>query len=155
MNDELRSEIEEMISEAIDGLRGELEEIARNAAEEAAEDAAESAAEDALEAVLEDAVADAVEEYLDFHERRLPDGTVIEPRKDLMILSPDKTRLIRCRGSVEVRRWSDQGEYALMIFTGASTGSCDYIHFSNRDEAVAALNKVKDSIEAGAKTVEL
>ena len=158
MNDELRSEIEEMISEAIAGLRGELEDIAKKVAAEVAEDVAqdeaESAAEDALDNAIEDAVADAIEDYLETHERRLPDGTVVEPKKETMILSPDKKKLIRCRGRVEVYRWGHQGEEGqLLIYTGAS--NTDNIYFPTYDEAVAAFNKVKDGIESGAKTVEL
>ena len=161
MNEELRAEIEEMIAEAIAGLRGELEEIAKSAAreiaEEVAEDEAQSAAEDAVENAfddrIEDAVADAVEAYLESHERRLPDGTVVEPRKETMILSPDKTNLIKCRGSVKVFRWGHRGEGQLMIYTGAS--NTDNIYFATYDEAVAAFNKVKEGIEAGVSVVEL
>lgn len=123
---------------------------------DAVSDAAENVLNDLLEDRLDDAVYDAVLQALPEilgdslarFEFRLKDGTIVRPREQMKVLSPDKSKLLCCYGGLRVDGKS------LMIQTRLSCWEwiADY---SDREAAIAALNRVRLAMEAGEKLLEL
>lgn len=116
--------------------------------------------EDAVESAVEDQVADAVvnavqdtlpevmgECFADF-EFVLPNGTIVRPRQYMRLLSPDKTKLLLCYGGLRVDGCS------LMVQTRVSSWEAIAV-YASREEAVEALLKVKDAMDAHLETLDM
>ncbi len=116
--------------------------------------------EDAVESAMEDQITDAVtcalqdvlpevlgESFADF-EFVLPNGTIVRPRQYMKLLSPDKTKLLLCYGGLRV-----DGE-TLMVQTRVSSWEAIAV-YASREEAVEALVKVKDAMDAHQEMLEL
>lgn len=132
MDDEIRDEMQEMLDDAIADLTDELI------------DRMEEVFNDSIGEILQDAL----EEFFSSHAMQLKDGTVLQPRKKTKVLSPKKDKLLYCYGGLRVDGTS------LVIQTRISCW--EYIAaYSTKEEAVAALMKVKAAMEMGEELVEL
>ena len=130
--DELRGMIEDALADAVDELRGEMGEIV----------------EEAVNDCLSEIVSEAVEDFFSSHSFKMPDGTVLQPKERLMVLSPDKRKLLSCYGGLKV-----DGK-TLVIQTRISCWEA-LCYYSTAEEAEAALLKIKDATRSGEKYLEL
>lgn len=112
--------------------------------------------EDVLADQIDNAVANAVhdvlpetlnESFSDF-EFVLGDGTVVKPKQHMKLLSPDKSKLLLCYGGLRV-----DGS-TLIVQTRISCWE-SIAYYNNREEAVEALLKVKNAMEANLPIFEL
>lgn len=116
--------------------------------------------EDAVESAVEDQVADAVinavqdtlpevmgECFADF-EFVLPNGTIVRPRQYMKLFSPDKTKLLLCYGGLKVDGTT------LLVQTRVSSWEAIAV-YPSREEAVEALVRVKDAMDAHLEILEL
>lgn len=124
--------------------------------EDAVTGAAENVVNDLLEERLDDAVFDAVQqvlpevlgESLAKLEFQLKDGTIVRPREQTKVLSPDKAKLLICYGGLRVD--------GTCLFVQTRLTCWEMIAaYPDREAAVAALNRVRLAMEAGEKLVEL
>lgn len=97
---------------------------------------------------LHDALPEALSESLTDFEAVLPNGTIVRPRQHMKLLSPDKTKLLLCYDGLRVDGCT------LMVQTRISSWETIAV-YPNREEAVAALLKVKNAMDAGASSYEL
>lgn len=116
------------------------------------EDAVEAAVADQIEEAVTCALQDVLPETLgecfaDF-EFVLPNGTVVRPRQYMKVLSPDKTKLLLCYGGLRVDGQS------LTVQTRISSWETIAV-YPSREEAVAALVRVKDAMDAHLEMLEL
>lgn len=124
--------------------------------ENAVTNAAETVVNDLLEDRLDEAVFDAVQhalpeilgESLARFEFQLKDGTVVRPREQTKVLSPEKDKLLCCYGGLRV-----DGK-CLLVQTRLTCWEM-IAAYPDREAAVAALNRVRLAMEAGEKLVEL
>lgn len=130
----------------------ELEERIENAVTTAAEEVVNDLLEDRLEEAVFDAVQQALPEILGEclagFEFQLKDGTIVRPRQQTRVLSPDKAKLLLCYGGLRV-----DGK-CLMIQTRLSCWEM-IAAYPDREAAIAALERVRLAMEAGEKLVEL
>lgn len=116
------------------------------------EDVLEDAIEDVLVDQVENAVFSAVEEAISQNLSRcelvLRDGTVIRPKPQMKLLSPDKTKMLLCYGGLRVDKT------ALHVQTGPSCWE-DIAVYPDPETAVAALIRVKEAMSAGVELFEL
>lgn len=124
--------------------------------ENAVTNVAETVVNDLLEDRLDEAVFDAVQhalpeilgESLAHFEFQLKDGTIVRPREQTKVLSPEKDKLLCCYGGLRV-----DGE-CLLVQTRLTCWEM-IAAYPDREAAVAALNRVRSAMEAGEKLVEL
>ena len=130
----------------------ELEERIENAVTTAAEEVVNDLLEDRLEEAVFDAVQQALPEILGEclagFEFQLKDGTIVRPRQQTRVLSPDKAKLLLCYGGLRV-----DGK-CLMIQTRLTCWEM-IADYHDREAAIAALERVRLAMEAGAKLVKL
>lgn len=110
-------------------------------------DALECAVNDNLENIIHNALPEALQECFGNFEFTLKDGTVVRPRQHMMLLSPDKTQYISCYGGLRIHNAT------LMVQTQIC--SWDAIQFGSKEEAVEALLKVKNAMDANLPAFEL
>lgn len=114
-----------------------------------------------LEEMLEDAVADQIEtcavqdvfdealhSSLSRFEFVLDNGTVVRPRQLMKVISPDKSKMLLCYGGLRVDGSS------LQVQTAACSWA-EITYYRTREEAIEALQKVKDAMMADAPICEL
>lgn len=116
------------------------------------EDAVEGAVADQIEEAVMCAVQDTLPEvmgecFADF-EFLLPNGTIVRPRQYMKLLSPDKSKLLLCYGGLRVDGRS------LMVQTRVSSWETIAV-YPSREEAVEALVKVKNAMDAHLDMLEL
>ena len=116
------------------------------------EDAVESAVEDQVSGAIIDAVQESLPEvmgecFADF-EFVLPNGTIVKPRQYMKLLSPDKTKLLLCYGGLKVDGTT------LLVQTRVSSWEAIAV-YESREEAVEALLKVKNAMDAHLETLEM
>lgn len=134
------------MSEAFD-MDAMLDEMAARI-EDAVENAVEEQVTDAVTCALQDALPETLgESFADF-EFVLPNGTVVRPRQYMRLLSPDKTKLLLCYGGLRVDGCS------LMVQTRVSSWEAIAV-YASREEAVEALLKVKNAMDAHLETLEM
>ena len=108
--------------------------------------------EDRLREMIEDAVTgavqDCIEDVISRLEFVLPDGTLVKRGQPTYVLSPDKSKMLCCRGGLRV------DGTCLMIQDGVTCWR-DIAVYSNREEAVQALDKVKNAMLAHMEIIEL
>ena len=112
------------------------------------EDILEGMLVDQVEGAVTCAVSESVNASLSGFEFVLKDGTVVRPRQSLRLLSPDKTKLLPCYGGLRVDGTS------LIVQTGPMSWECIACYVS-KEEAVSALEKVKNAIFSDAVILEL
>lgn len=112
--------------------------------------------EDLLVDQIGDAVAGAVHEafpevlnesFSDF-EFVLTDGTIVRPKQHMKLLSPDKSKLLLCYGGLRV-----DGN-TLVVQTRISCWE-NIAYYNSSEEAIEALIKVKNAMEADLSVYEL
>ena len=112
----------------------------------------ESIVEDQVEGAviqaLHDALPEALSESLTEFEFVLPDGTLVRPRQHMKLLSPDKSKLLLCYGGLRVDGCS------LTVQTRISCWETIAV-YQSKEDAVAALSKVKTAMDAGVASYEL
>ena len=128
------------MDELIDELSERLEEML--------EDAVADQIEDAVANAVQDVFDEALHSSLSRFEFVLENGTVVRPRQLMRVVSPDKSRMLLCYGGLRVDGKS------LQVQTGATVWS-EISYFETREEAIEALQKVKDAMMADAPICEL
>lgn len=136
-----------MNKEEMDELRGIIEDALENTKDELLDQMDESIQE-AVNDSLSEIVTEALETYFSTHSFAFPDGTVIQRKEYLKVLSPDKTKLLPCYGGLKV-----DGK-TLVIQTRISSWQA-LCWFKTEEEAVAALLKIKDAMQGGKTYLEL
>jgi len=136
MDDGIRDELQGMIEDALEDMVDELRDEIAECVEEAVNDN------------ISEIITEALEAFFSSHTFALPDGTKIQPKERLKVLSPDKRKLLPCYGGLKV-----DGK-TLVIQTKISSwqGLCWY---DTEEEAVAALLKIKDAMQSGENYLEL
>ena len=128
------------MDELIDELSERLEEML--------EDAVADQIEDAVANAVQDVFDEALHSSLSRFEFVLENGTVVRPRQLMKVVSPDKSRMLLCYGGLRVDGKS------LQVQTGATVWS-EIAYFDTREEAIEALQKVKDAMMDDAPICEL
>ena len=116
--------------------------------EDTVENAVEEQVADAVTCALQDALPEALEECLADFEFVLPNGAIVRPRQHMKLLSPDKTKLLLCYGGLRVDGSS------LTVPTRVSSWETIAV-YPSREEAVEALVKVKNAMDAHLEMLEL
>lgn len=127
---------EAMLDEVSGNLEGMLEEIITDRIESA------------VICSLQDALSEALSEGLSHLELVLADGTPIRPREHMRLLSPDKSKQLFCCGGLCVDSCS------LTVQTRISCWET-IAEYQSKEDAVAALLKVRNAMDAGLPTFEL
>ncbi len=136
MSENEKINIDELVDEMEDRLR------------EMIEDAVSEALDDQLESVVTCAVQDAIEDALGHFEFVLPDGTQVKSEQYTYVLSPDKSKLLCCRGGLRV------DGTCLMVQAGTTCWR-DIACYPSREKAIQALEKVKNAMLAHMEIIEL
>ena len=87
------------------------------------------------------------ESFSDF-EFVLTDGTIVKPRQRMKVFSPDKSKLLLCYGGLRVDGSS------LMVQTRISSWE-NIANYQSKEEAIEALKKVKNAMDANLDIYEL
>ncbi len=112
------------------------------------EDVLEEKVENAVICAVQDTLSEALAESLSHFELACPDGSVLRPRQQMKVLSPDKSKLLLCYGGLRVDGTS------LLVQTRISCWD-RIASYQTREEAVAALAKVRKAMEDGLTVFEL
>ena len=136
MDDERMDDLQGMIEDALENMKDELLDEMNESIQEAVND------------TLSEIVTEALEAYFASHAFTMADGTAIQPKECLKVLSPDKRKLLPCYGGVKV-----DGK-TLMIQTRISCWE-SLCWYATEEEAAAALLKIKDAMQSGEKYLEL
>ena len=131
----------------MDELSSHLEDMIENAVADHVESAVASAIEDTLPNALEDILSEALNETLSNFEFVLHDGTIVRQRPRMKLLYPDKSRLMPCYGGLYINGT------CLMVQTASS--SWDGIAFPTKEDALAALDKIKNAMNDEVTLLEL
>lgn len=105
--------------------------------------------EEFIECTVASSVRNAVRNILADMECILPDGTHIN---SLRLTSPDKTRVLLCYGGLRVEDTSQfSGQHypdgwGLVVQTGMDNWDMLYV-YPTKDEAIAALERVKNALD--------
>lgn len=124
----------------IDKLSPRLEEII--------EDALVDQVDSAVTCAVQNAFPEALSESFSDFEFVLTDGTIVRPRQHMKLFSPDKSKLVICYGGLRV-----DGS-ALMVQTRISCWE-NIAYYQSREEAIEALSKVKNAMDANLSVFEL
>lgn len=116
--------------------------------EDRIEDMVEEQVEDAIEDEIQNHLQEMIGEALSDMEITLANGTVIRPPKRMLLLNPDKTKMLLCYGGLRVDGCT------LMVHTRISCWESIYV-YPTREEAIDALVKVKNAMISGAEIFEL
>ncbi|MBQ8288384.1 MAG: hypothetical protein IJX76_06390 [Clostridia bacterium] len=136
MSENEKIDVDELVDEMEDRLR------------EMIEDAVSEALDDQMEDVVTCAVQDAIEDALSRLEFVLSDGTQVRSKQPTYVLSPDKSKLLCCRGGLRV------DGTCLMVQAGVSCWR-DIACYPSREEAIQAMEKVKNAMLAHKEIIEL
>lgn len=128
------------MDELVDELTSRVGEAVESAVGEQIDDAVANAVQDALPEALEECLAD--------FEFVLTNGTIVRPRKHMKLLAPDKSKLLLCYGGLRVDGMS------LVVQTRVSSWEV-IAAYPSREEAIAALEKVKNAMDAHVEMLEL
>lgn len=151
MDEELREEMAEIIEDALEDKLQDLKEELRFSLEETAQETINDSISEFFE--------EGIDSFLSDHQFVLKDGTIIQAKQKTKVLSPDKTVLLSCYGGLRVQdasKWNGNGEqgWALSVQTRISCWDVIYV-YEDKNEAIEALEKVKDAMEQGLSLVEL
>ena len=107
--------------------------------EDMLEDVLADQLEDAVTCAVQDVFEEALSASLSSFEFVLKDGTVVRPRPQLKLLSPDKTKMLLCYGGLRVDGSS------LIVQTRATCWE-SIAYYKTKEEAVEALKRVKNAM---------
>ncbi|MCH5286999.1 MAG: hypothetical protein J1E43_06235 [Christensenellaceae bacterium] len=125
-----------MLDEVSGNLEGMLEELITDRIESA------------VTCSLQDDLPEALSEGLLHFELVLADGTHIRPREHMRLLSPDKSKQLLCCGDLGVDGCSQTVQTRISCWETIA-------EYQSKEDAVAALLKVKNAMDAGLPTFEL
>ena len=128
------------MDELIDALSERLEELL--------EDAVADQIEDAVTCAVQDVFDEALHSSLSRFEFVLDNGTVVRPSQLMKVISPDKSKMLLCYGGLRVDGCSLQVQTSAMCWS-------EITYYRTREEAIEALQKVKDAMMADAPICEL
>lgn len=146
-------EFKEINKDMLDDLKDDLSDSIRDAIEDAISDMKDDLT-DEIEDMIEDTISNYFPEILanclSDMEFCMKDGTVVRPaqRKKIWLLSPDKSKMMECRGGLKVDGCT------LIIKTGVNSWR-DIAVYDSREMAIEALQRVKDAILSGVEILEL
>ena len=132
------------VDEILDGMEDRLREMIEDSVTVALEDAVEYAVQDAVTG----AINNAVDEIVSRLEFALQDGAFAGRRRYTYVLSRGKSKMLCCRGGLRV------DGTCLMIQEGLTRWS-DIARYSTREEALEALDKVKNAMLEHKEIIEL
>ena len=132
------------VDEILDGMEDRLREMIEDSVTVALEDAVECAVQDAVTG----AINNAVDEIVSRLEFALQDGAFAGRRRYTYVLSRGKSKMLCCRGGLRV------DGTCLMIQEGLTRWS-DIARYSTREEALEALDKVKNAMLEHKEIIEL
>ena len=132
------------MDELIDALSERLSEQL----EEMLEDAVADQIEDAVTCAVQDVFDEALHSSLSRFEFVLDNGTVVRPSQLMKVISPDKSKMLLCYGGLRVDGCSLQVQTSAMCWS-------EITYYRTREEAIEALQKVKDAMMADAPICEL
>ena len=145
-------DLEEISAAIADKIEDTVQTAVENAIADTVQDAVENAIGDAADDIMEDAIFNAVQESLcealSDMEFVLKNGTVARPRSRMKVMAPDKSKLVYCYGGLRV-----DGS-TLMVQTRISCWD-SIAYYADREEAIAALLRVKEAMESGTEIFEL
>lgn len=147
MLDELSGHIENMLDEWSGHVENMLDELS-GCIEDTMEDALADQVEDAVMNALHDVLPEVLSESFSNYEFVLKDGTTIRPKQYMKLLSPDKSTMVLCYGGLRVV------DSSLWVQTRISSWEA-IAHYQSRGEAIEALAKVKNAMEANLPVFEL
>ncbi len=136
------------MDEWMDGLEDRVEEAVQSAAENVLNDLLEERLDDAVYDAVQQALPEILGESLAKLELQLKDGTIVRPREQTKVLSPEKDKLLCCYGGLRV-------DGTCLIVQTRLTCWEIIAAYPDREAAVAALNRVRLAMEAGEKLLEL
>ena len=132
----------------LDCIMDELSSRLEDMIEDALVDQVDSAVTCAVQEAMPEAISEALNEVFSNFEFILKDGTIVRPKQNMKVVSPDKSKLLICYGGLRVDGSS------LMVQTRIS--SWDNIAFyQSREDAIEALTRVKNAMESGVSVFEL
>lgn len=136
------------ISNIAEEFINKIETILEDKIEDIIEEALQNQIDSAVACAVNEALSEALNEGLSDFEFVLTDGTIVKPKQYMKLLSSDKSKLVLCYGGLRV-----DGS-TLMVQTRIS--SWDSIgYYQNREDAIEALLKVKNAMDAGETIFEL
>ena len=144
--DELSSHLEDMIENAV---ADHVESAVASAIEDTLPNALEDVLSDALTLpnALEDILSDALNETLSNFEFVLPNGTVVRQRPRMKLLYPDKSKLMPCYGGLYI--------HGTCLMVQITPSFWDGIDFPTKEDALAALDKIKNAMNDEVTLLEL
>lgn len=131
----------------MDALIDELSDRLESMIEDAVSDQVEDAVTSAIEDNLPDALEEALNDWFSNLEFVLKDGTIVRQRPRMSLLYPDKSRLMPCYGGLYVT--------GTRLMVQIASCSWDGIAFPTKEDALAALEKIKNAINDGVTLLEL
>ena len=132
------------MDELIDALSERLSEQL----EEMLEDAVADQIEDAVTCAVQDVFDEALHSSLSRFEFVLDNGTVVRPSQLMKVISPDKSKMLLCYGGLRVDGCSLQVQTSAMCWS-------EITYYRTREEAIEALQKIKDAMMTDAPICEL
>ena len=136
-----------MMEEKSFDLDGILDELSSRL-EDMIQDILVDQVEDAVTCAVQDVFDEALHLSLSRFEFVLNNGTIVRPREQMKVLSPDKTKLLCCHGGLRVDGSS--------LIVQTSTTCWEFIaYYDTKEEAVEALKKVKDAMSKNVSLLEL
>ncbi len=124
----------------MDELSVRLEDVIEEVLVEQIDNAVTRAVQDAFPEALSESFSDFV--FI------LKDGTIARPRQRMKLFSPDKSKLLLCYGGLRIDGSS------LMVQTRISSWE-SIAYYNSKEEAVEALIKVKNAMDANLSIFEL
>lgn len=140
MEENKNFDMDELIDALSERLSEQLEEMMENAVADQIEDAVTCAVQNVFDEALHNS--------LSRFEFVLENGTVVRPRQLMRVVSPDKTKMLPCYGDVRVVGTELRMQRSASIWENIAC-------YSTREEAIEALEKVKDAIMSDAPICEL
>lgn len=147
---ELLPKIADFFEISIDKLfdRENLQDILEDSVVDIIEDTLSGMVDMAVTSAVQNSFSEALSESLLHFEFICVDGTKIIPKKQTRVLSPDKTKVLCCYGGLRV------DGTALLVQTRVSCWEHIAI-YQTKEEATAALLKIKNAIDNNLSVVEL
>ena len=134
------------MDEILDELSSQIEDMVEDAIEDHIQDLANNELVDMVGKMVQDALDNLTRNGCKFV---LNDGTVIKTKERMRIFSPDKSKMLILYGGLRVDGTS------LMVQTGPGSNYEYLACYKTREEAIEALLRVSNAMEAGMEKFEL
>jgi len=148
MNEEWEQKMEELMDELSERLEDIAEDAVMNAAEDAMNGLLEERLDDAVFGALQHNLSEALNECLSGFEFVLKDGTLVHPRQQTKVLSPDGSKLLICYGGLKVDGTT------LLVQTRLTCWESIAV-YTDREAAIAALKQIQEGMEIGENLIRL